>query len=106
MDAVRDEAHGQIEVRVEPCSDDHVRMVVVDNGPGVVQELVPKLFEPYVTTKSHGTGLGLPIVQRIVVEHGGEITYCRPGQGGACFSVVLPCSGPSPASTPTPEISV
>jgi signal transduction histidine kinase len=95
MDAVRDQgAGGRVEVLLEPHGEDHVRVRVRDNGKGVRDDLVPRLFEPYVTTKAHGTGLGLSIAQRIVVEHDGEIAY-EPMREGACFSVVLPRSGPS-----------
>ncbi|MFO0610995.1 MAG: ATP-binding protein [Polyangiaceae bacterium] len=73
----------------------HVRIVVRDNGPGVSEEMREKLFEPYATSKSHGTGLGLAICQRIVFEHGGEITYRPATKGGAVFEIVLPVAGPS-----------
>jgi C4-dicarboxylate-specific signal transduction histidine kinase len=112
MDATQ--AHTQsprVIVSVEPHGDDHVCITVSDNGPGVSEELLPRLFAPYVTTKVHGTGLGLPIVQRIVVEHGGEIRYAPAPQGGASFSVVLPLSGPvpppeshDPAKSPEPAL--
>jgi signal transduction histidine kinase len=96
MDAARSASkEPHIEVVVEPSGNDHVRIEIRDNGSGVPADLVPRLFEPYVTTKDHGTGLGLPIVQRIVVEHGGEIAYQPGTNGGACFTVVLPCSGPA-----------
>ncbi len=73
---------------------DRVRVVVRDNGPGVSPDMLPRLFDPYATSKDHGTGLGLAIVQRIVFEHGGEIAY-RPGEsGGAVFELWLPVSGP------------
>lgn len=73
-----------------------VRLCVEDNGPGVSPEVREKLFSPYVTTKAGGTGLGLPIVQHIVVEHGGEISYQR-GDRGARFVVRLPVTGPAHA---------
>jgi two-component system, NtrC family, nitrogen regulation sensor histidine kinase NtrY len=71
-----------------------VRLVIRDNGPGVSQEMQARLFEPYATTKEKGTGLGLAIVQRIVFEHGGEITYRTAIKGGAVFEVTLPVAGP------------
>jgi len=104
MDAVREGvSEPRVQVLVEPHDEDTIRIEVQDNGPGVPEDLVPRLFEPYVTTKDHGTGLGLSIVQRIVVEHGGEITYV-PGRSGACFRVLLPISGPAspPDSTDSP----
>lgn len=73
---------------------ERVRVVVRDNGPGVPEAFLPRLFEPYATTKEKGTGLGLAIVQRIVFEHGGEITYRKATKGGAVFEIVLPVAGP------------
>ena len=72
-----------------------MRVVVRDNGPGVADEMRDKLFEPYATSKAHGTGLGLAICQRIVFEHGGEITYRPATKGGAVFEITLPVAGPS-----------
>ncbi|HQP34200.1 MAG TPA: ATP-binding protein [Polyangiaceae bacterium] len=102
MDAVRGEPSPapRIELLVEPCRGDLLRIAVTDNGPGIPDDLAARLFEPYVTTKAHGTGLGLSIVQRIVVEHGGEISFVRPPKRGASFVVLLPLVGPPPSSVP------
>lgn len=80
-------------VRVAPEGEDRVRLTVADNGQGVPEELIPKLFEPYATMKSHGTGLGLAIVERIITEHEGEIGYTKGEDGGAVFWVDLPVEG-------------
>ncbi|HEY3592388.1 MAG TPA: ATP-binding protein [Polyangiaceae bacterium] len=107
-----DEHPAKVAVCVEPNGEEHVAIIVSDNGPGVSEEMLPKLFEPYATNKPHGTGLGLAIVQRIVHEHGGEIAY-EPGKGngaavpdvtaraGAVFRVVLPIAGPTPLPAAT-----
>jgi two-component system, NtrC family, nitrogen regulation sensor histidine kinase NtrY len=73
----------------------HVRITVRDNGPGVSEEMRDRLFEPYATSKPTGTGLGLAICQRIVFEHGGEISYRPATKGGAVFEIRLPIGGPS-----------
>lgn len=64
----------------------------LDNGPGIPASHLPQLFTPFFTTKSQGTGLGLPISQRVVAQHGGTIRVeSEPGQG-AHFHVYLPVS--------------
>jgi signal transduction histidine kinase len=90
--AVRDDP--RVVVTLGPLPNDRVRIVVRDNGPGVAEEMLPRLFEPYATSKEKGTGLGLAIVQRIVFEHGGEIAYRKATKGGAVFEFWLPVSGP------------
>lgn len=70
----------------------HLSVVVIDDGPGVAEEMQSRLFAPYFTTKAKGTGLGLAICHRVVSEHGGAITYEAPAGGGAAFRVTLPVS--------------
>jgi len=69
---------------------DQVVFAVRDSGPGIPPELLPRVFEPYVTTKAGGTGLGLAIAERIVVEHGGRIEAASPPGQGATLLVRLP----------------
>ncbi|PYT95360.1 MAG: hypothetical protein DMG38_27445 [Acidobacteria bacterium] len=66
------------------------RIVVADNGPGIAPAAMPKLFRPFFTTKSNGTGLGLAVVQKIIVQHGGHIEVRNCTKGGAQFIVTLP----------------
>jgi len=84
----------RVTVTIAPAPDARVRVVVRDNGPGVPEAFLPRLFEPYATTKEKGTGLGLAIVQRIAFEHGGEITYRKAQKAGAVFELTLPVAGP------------
>lgn len=90
----------RVVVTVGPVEKERVRIVVRDNGPGVSDEMMPRLFTPYATTKEKGTGLGLAIVQRIVFEHGGDIAYRKPTKGGAVFEIWLPVNGPPPPPKP------
>ena len=78
---------------VEVCTElvgDKVRLSVSDNGDGFPEELMARIFEPYVTTKPRGTGLGLAIVKKIVDEHHGSIAIENLPQRGASVSVLLP----------------
>jgi signal transduction histidine kinase len=67
-----------------------VGVQVIDRGPGIEPEQVDRIFEPFFTTKANGTGLGLPMVARIIDDHGGSIRVeSEPGRGST-FVVVLP----------------
>jgi len=68
----------------------YARLTIADNGPGFPVELLPRIFEPYVTTKARGTGLGLPIVKKIVEEHLGTIEIGNAPEGGARIDIRLP----------------
>jgi nitrogen fixation/metabolism regulation signal transduction histidine kinase len=83
----RDGAHILIQTEA------HARLAslsIADNGPGFPVELLPRIFEPYVTTKARGTGLGLPIVKKIVEEHLGTIEISNAPEGGARIDIRLP----------------
>lgn len=88
-DALEGREGGRIDVRTELCGR-YARLLVTDNGPGFPTELLPRVFEPYVTTKAKGTGLGLPIVKKIVDEHHGHIEISNAPEGGARVDIRLP----------------
>jgi len=66
------------------------RLSVNDNGPGVAPELRERVFTPFFTSKRNGTGLGLALVQKIIVFHNGRITVASAPEGGASFQITLP----------------
>lgn len=68
---------------------------VIDTGPGIPAETLGRIFNPYFTTRSGGTGLGLPTARRIVEAHGGRIEVHSEVGKGTDFSVVLPAEGSS-----------
>jgi PAS domain S-box-containing protein len=69
------------------------RLAVADRGIGIEPQHLPRLFDPYFTTKEEGTGLGLAIVHAVVDGHGGRVEVeSRPGEGST-FSIVLPNDG-------------
>jgi len=68
----------------------HASIEVRDTGPGVPADLMPRLFQPFVTTKPMGMGLGLPICKSIAESHGGTLTAQVAEEGGMSFKIVLP----------------
>jgi PAS domain S-box-containing protein len=68
----------------------YVELEIEDSGPGINPEILDTLFEPYVTTKSGGNGLGLAIVRKIIEEHGGRVFARNNPEGGAGMVVRLP----------------
>jgi signal transduction histidine kinase len=80
-------------VSLGPAGDERAVISVRDQGGGIAPEAARQMFEPFFTTKARGTGMGLPIVKRIVESHGGRITVESGGQeedGGTVFRVELP----------------
>ena len=89
--SARDAGRAPVEVVVSAELDGEcVEIAVDDNGPGIPPERVEQVFEPYETTRSHGTGLGLPIVKKVVLDHGGEVWAESSQLGGARFVLRLP----------------
>jgi signal transduction histidine kinase len=81
---------GTVTIRCEPEGASKVLITVADDGPGIAADSLPRLFEPFQTSKSGGTGLGLSIVRTIVEAHGGRITGKNGEAGGAVFRIALP----------------
>ena len=73
-----------------------------DTGVGIRREDIERIFRPFVTTRPKGTGLGLPIVQKIVAQHGGRVEVDSAVGCGTCFSVFLPLKPPADLVTPNP----
>jgi C4-dicarboxylate-specific signal transduction histidine kinase len=92
---------GVLSISVKPTAAG-VRIEVADDGPGIPPEHLPRIFNPFFTTKQpgDGRGLGLSVAHSIIAEHGGRIwAENRPG-GGALFMIDLPIGEPEPAREP------
>ena len=70
--------------------EDQVLLSIADTGTGIDPEILPKIFEPFFTSKKTGTGLGLSITSDIIQQHGGEIQVENNEEGGATFTVCFP----------------
>ncbi|MDF2153728.1 ATP-binding protein [Vibrio sp. CAU 1672] len=79
----------QIDVFFRPVKDE-LRISVQDNGPGVPKELQSKIMEPFFTTRSQGTGLGLAVVQMVCRAHEGRLELISEQDDGACFTMCIP----------------
>ena len=87
------ESGGTLRVAVRPAESDGRAATEIefrDTGPGVSETMREQIFNPFVTTKRTGVGLGLSIVSKIVDEHGGKIHLETPAEGGACFRLLFP----------------
>ena len=90
---------GSLHVTIDRPDDTNgmLRIVFRDTGTGIPDEVMVRLFEPFVTSKERGIGLGLAISRRIMQEHGGSLTASNPPPGGAMFVVELPLAERSSA---------
>ncbi|MBP6849856.1 MAG: HAMP domain-containing protein, partial [Kofleriaceae bacterium] len=88
-EAVGSRGGGNVWIRTR-ADDDGVAIEVADDGPGIAPELRDRLFDPFVSTKDGGTGLGLALSHQIVRDHGGALTVASPPGAGATFTVRLP----------------
>ena len=80
----------KLSTRIDPVKDNLLVLELQDNGPGFPAELLDRIFEPYVTTKTSGSGLGLPISRRIIEENGGTMRATNLPKGGAVVIIQLP----------------
>jgi signal transduction histidine kinase len=88
----------RLRICVGRASHARVRIQVEDTGPGIPADVIAKVFDPFVTTKSDGTGLGLSISYGIIREHGGTLTVESTLGQGATFTIELPVEAGAPAS--------
>ncbi len=90
VDALADAERKEIMIRTRLVAPDEVEVSVADTGPGLSEEVAARLFQPFVTTKPDGMGIGLSICRTIVEAHGGRIWASANPGGSAVFHVTLP----------------
>ncbi len=119
LDAVADRPDGRVELSTGAARGDQgellaVRLTVIDNGPGFADKVLKRAFEPYVTTKARGTGLGLAVVKKIADEHGARVRVANLRRGdqadgpvtGARVSLSFSNFAPAPAAAATAAVTV
>jgi len=97
--AAENEPPGQVGVETRYAADDRrVCVVVEDDGPGIPPDQKERLFRPFASSKGgHGTGLGLPVSQKILAEHGGQILVDSSPDNGSRFTLEMPAVSPDSA---------
>ena len=91
MDTTTDQSR-VLQVTTELRGRDAIAVTVSDSGPGIAPQKLDSIFTAFLTTKSHGMGLGLAICRMIVEQHGGQLTASSDGKSGALFQFVLPAA--------------
>lgn len=90
LDALTGQRNGRIEINVSGGDDGGVMVAVIDNGPGMPEDVAKNLFQPFLTTKDDGMGIGLSISRSIVENHGGALECGETPGGGTTFRFTLP----------------
>jgi two-component system, LuxR family, sensor kinase FixL len=90
IEAMEDVARRELVVSTAAAKDNTVAISVADTGTGIAPEISAQLFQPFITTKRHGMGVGLSISRTIIEAHGGAITALPNPEGGTVFAFTLP----------------
>lgn len=83
-------------IRAAPLADESVQISIEDTGSGISDEIAQQLFQPFVTSKQRGMGIGLSICRTIVEAHGGRIWFEAAARGGTIFHFTIPSAGTQP----------
>jgi signal transduction histidine kinase len=92
LEAIRESKKGGTLVASTRAVNGFVELVLTDDGPGITPTDLSRIFDPFYSTKEEGTGLGLPLTQQIIVEHGGSIACASEPGRGTTFTIRIPAA--------------
>jgi two-component system, LuxR family, sensor kinase FixL len=90
VEAMAASSRRELTIETAPADTKMIHIGVIDTGPGIAQEIADRLFQPFVTTKTQGMGVGLSICRSIVEAHGGRLWTEPNPEGGTIFRFTLP----------------
>jgi two-component system sensor kinase FixL len=93
LEAVAGQPTRELRISIQRSEEAHVEVIVEDSGCGIPDGESDRIFEPFVSSKEAGTGIGLALCRKLIREHGGDISAGRSPLGGARFRMVFPVSG-------------
>jgi signal transduction histidine kinase len=88
---------GEVHIETAPDRTGWLSLTIADTGDGMTPEALARIWEPFYTTKTSGTGLGLAVTHRIIREHGGTVAVQSAPGRGTTFTIVLPLQSDPPA---------
>jgi two-component system sensor kinase FixL len=93
IDAVSESARRRVAIEARCADERTVEVAVADSGHGIAPDILPRVFEPFVTTKAKGLGIGLAVSRTIIEAHGGRLWAQNNRDAGATFRFTLPVAG-------------
>jgi len=90
LQAMGNKEDGKVIVEIVKITENKIKISIIDNGPGIPEDILKKIFEPLFSTKPKGTGLGLAVVKRVVERHNGNIEVHSKVGAGTSFVITLP----------------
>jgi signal transduction histidine kinase len=108
IDAMRSgsAAERTLQVRTEKRGHDAIGIFVQDSGPGIVPAQIERIFDPFVTTKKNGMGMGLTVCRMIIERHGGKLSASSSAGAGARFDITLPVEPAAEADQQSDETAI